>query len=552
MVTQLSPELLGNFFEQVDNDIATLRSMSLVNRFWCRVGIPILWRTPFRIKVRYLWRQPYHNNFAPKLRNIIPVLISFLDSESRQLLKDKDVLLINSLPSSNFDYISFLRELDVHVLHEIVDEWLDHIGINTINEYNDQEDSVIINGHYYKKSRTIYLVIELCKLILRHSNKITSLFISNDIVKGDIIVPYCTFLKNLVSFHGASKSLSYLETLNIRGPYIDDNLLSNLSKICHNVSTLDLNVMNGYFGPDFTTACLPNFIKNQHNLQRIYLGCFYKDISPIIEALQTQIHSIIDIQFASCKFSQSSLMESLMNKCTKLRTITLRSHLNDIKDMKLMIQPLVNCNLTILQHLSLDLWIYEDNRFETIVRYLQKILERYGKSLNQLRLRFDYNKNPNILHEIGQHCINLNTLIFPYHRRDDLDHLLSLLPKLKNLKKLIIEAWNRVYYADEFFPHVGDLIIQTTSRNFEMYWIINNETIDTFLKKCNNLTDHIKSFTYYCKDDPVLHCGVWRAYGDMLEKRGLIRDWSIQILTQYFSSNVQRELSYHIIIFKVV
>ncbi|CAG8630353.1 9568_t:CDS:1, partial [Cetraspora pellucida] len=140
MVTQLSPELLGNVFEQVDNDIATLWSMSLVNRFWCRVGIPILWRTPFRMNVRYLWRQSYYNNFAPRLHNIVPILMSFLDSESRLFLKDKDIF-IASEPSSNFNYVSFLRELDIHVLHEIVDEWLDQVGVNTIIDYtNDHEN----------------------------------------------------------------------------------------------------------------------------------------------------------------------------------------------------------------------------------------------------------------------------------------------------------------------------------------------------------------------------------------------------------------------------
>ncbi|CAG8815478.1 5503_t:CDS:2, partial [Racocetra persica] len=175
--------------------------------------------------------------------------------------------------------------------------------------------------------------------------------------------------------YSTTKSLSHLKILNIRGPYIDDDLLFNLSKICHNVLTLDLNVMNGYFRTNFATNCLPKFIKNQHNLQKIYLGCFYKDISPIVEALQTQIHSLIDIQFTSCRFSQSSLMESLMTKCTKLKTITLKSHLNELKDMKLMLQPLVNCNLTMLRHLSLDVWSYEDSRFETIARYLQKVLE---------------------------------------------------------------------------------------------------------------------------------------------------------------------------------
>src|ERR1044071_8582817 len=45
------PELSTFIAQNLRSDIKTLYSLALVNRFWCRIVIPLLWEDPFSIKI---------------------------------------------------------------------------------------------------------------------------------------------------------------------------------------------------------------------------------------------------------------------------------------------------------------------------------------------------------------------------------------------------------------------------------------------------------------------------------------------------------------------
>jgi hypothetical protein len=47
-----SPEVSTCIIQNLHNNFNTLYSLSLVNRFWCRLAIPLLWEDPFSIKYR--------------------------------------------------------------------------------------------------------------------------------------------------------------------------------------------------------------------------------------------------------------------------------------------------------------------------------------------------------------------------------------------------------------------------------------------------------------------------------------------------------------------
>ena len=44
------PEISTYIIQNLRNNINTLYSLSLVNRFWCRLAIPLLWEDPFSIR----------------------------------------------------------------------------------------------------------------------------------------------------------------------------------------------------------------------------------------------------------------------------------------------------------------------------------------------------------------------------------------------------------------------------------------------------------------------------------------------------------------------
>jgi len=46
------PEISSYIIQNLRNNVNTLCSLVLVNRFWCRLAIPLLWEDPFSVKCR--------------------------------------------------------------------------------------------------------------------------------------------------------------------------------------------------------------------------------------------------------------------------------------------------------------------------------------------------------------------------------------------------------------------------------------------------------------------------------------------------------------------
>ena len=46
------PELSNQIIQNLHNNFNTLYSLALVNHFWCRLTIPLLWEDPFSVKYR--------------------------------------------------------------------------------------------------------------------------------------------------------------------------------------------------------------------------------------------------------------------------------------------------------------------------------------------------------------------------------------------------------------------------------------------------------------------------------------------------------------------
>ncbi|PKY51911.1 hypothetical protein RhiirA4_424860 [Rhizophagus irregularis] len=86
-----SKVLLGNFPELTDDiiryfqdDISTLHSCILVNKFWCQIAIPLLWKDPFSIK-------------NPKNFHFIEIYL--------QKINEKDKTQLNRCGINNDEYI---------------------------------------------------------------------------------------------------------------------------------------------------------------------------------------------------------------------------------------------------------------------------------------------------------------------------------------------------------------------------------------------------------------------------------------------------------------
>ncbi|CAG8649378.1 13173_t:CDS:2 [Rhizophagus irregularis] len=121
-------KLPSNCFEEIldsmDNDRNTLFSCALVNRHWCRLSIPLLWRRPFEYG--------YPKDFGLKL---LKIYISFLAVEEKELLRAQDIkeyyLSWNNLFNNLSEYTYNIQHLSIHIYK------------NNRYEYSDIDDSII-------------------------------------------------------------------------------------------------------------------------------------------------------------------------------------------------------------------------------------------------------------------------------------------------------------------------------------------------------------------------------------------------------------------------
>src|SRR2546429_7780104 len=107
-MSHLIEDCLRIIFIKLQYDRSSLYSCILVNRFWCRIAIPILWKNPYN----------YNHKISPSLCNTI---IYFLLKSSKQLLIDNDI----NLPSPNFsnqplfNYISFFSKISTKFINQL-------------------------------------------------------------------------------------------------------------------------------------------------------------------------------------------------------------------------------------------------------------------------------------------------------------------------------------------------------------------------------------------------------------------------------------------------
>jgi hypothetical protein len=109
------PELTDDIVQYFRNDYKTLHSCVLVNRAWCRLTIPLLWKDPFSIPVKN-----YH---------FIEIYLHNLNEYDKTRLKVHGIK--NKLFPSNtlFNYPSFIQCLNTYKIDQSIEKWIIKVGV---------------------------------------------------------------------------------------------------------------------------------------------------------------------------------------------------------------------------------------------------------------------------------------------------------------------------------------------------------------------------------------------------------------------------------------
>src|SRR5688572_7632120 len=220
MAFQLHTDCLNEIFEHLEGYPTSLRSCLLVNRFWCKIAVRILWKN--------VWNVPNSMNYEYRKYvplSILSTLIACLPNESKNLLYENGISILTPTSKSPlFNYISFIKALSFSNIEFVVDVTLNKKQINTPT-----------NKH---------LVIQ--ELLKAFMNQISSLKSLNYNLR------YLTTINDIpfVSFPGAKDCLTDLLEFKCVSDYYP-KYFHQLPQICHNIQSLSIilhdnnNVSNG-------------------------------------------------------------------------------------------------------------------------------------------------------------------------------------------------------------------------------------------------------------------------------------------------------------------
>src|SRR6266487_2619604 len=101
-------DVLFLILEALQNDSDSLYSCLLVNKTWCKTAMPILWKNPWK----YLR--------CRKMKSLLSVIISHLPNETKEVLKFNGISLLITQQKPLFNYINFIKYLELNRLKEIM------------------------------------------------------------------------------------------------------------------------------------------------------------------------------------------------------------------------------------------------------------------------------------------------------------------------------------------------------------------------------------------------------------------------------------------------
>ncbi|CAB4431926.1 unnamed protein product [Rhizophagus irregularis] len=105
------PELTEDIIQYFRDDISTLHSCILVNKFWCQITIPLLWKDPFSMK-------------NPKNLHFIEIYLQKINEKDKEQL-NRCGINNNVFPSKTlFNYSYFIKCINTRNIYSIIIKWI--------------------------------------------------------------------------------------------------------------------------------------------------------------------------------------------------------------------------------------------------------------------------------------------------------------------------------------------------------------------------------------------------------------------------------------------
>src|SRR5581483_4018211 len=168
------PEISTYIIQNLRNNFNTLYSLTLVNRFWCRLAIPLPWEDPFSIE--------YKHNFTS---HFLETYFLFLDDNDKSIVNEIKLIKIdlNLQKPPLFNYPSLIKTLNFLNLESHVTKWLS--SSTTLNQKS--LFPLICSQYYYyyglleaidrcNKEKLKVIYIALLKMFMKNNASLNNLY----------------------------------------------------------------------------------------------------------------------------------------------------------------------------------------------------------------------------------------------------------------------------------------------------------------------------------------------------------------------------------------
>ncbi|GBC32758.2 hypothetical protein RIR_jg12154.t1 [Rhizophagus irregularis DAOM 181602=DAOM 197198] len=412
-MSKLPLETIEEILSYIDeDDITTFHSLSFINRTWCNLCIPHLWKKPFNIK--------NNNNNSKNLYKIITIILSFLDEEQKSVLKlNEKKTGIFSTKKLLYNYPSYIRQLDFNKLFLLITEWIiknkkyrtkfkENYFIKNSDKFTfdfsifkeDEEDyelnfsyNRIIERCCLKDQEKLAFFEYIFKIIIARSKGIRKLFVDiyheNEEIAYTIPKDYFKYIFELKDF---GKCFSGLNEFSCKGNFHKTWLINGIKKYSHDIRKLTIYPWNRNYINDLRVKDLKGLLKAQKNLKSLSFSVDSEVEKKVIECMQGNISKTLE----SFNMKYGDLTDNelkYLSKCKKLKklcfdTVYFDESINILDLLKEFIKnndinDILSTLLVSCSNLS-NFYVNIDNQSDIILFF--KILRQFKHSLKSINV----------------------------------------------------------------------------------------------------------------------------------------------------------------------
>jgi hypothetical protein len=289
----------------LQDDLNTLYSCILVNRRFCRIFIPILWKNPFKFITK-----------ENKLLEIFNTIIHCFELRDKQRLIHERLIKIKDLPTTSkayFKYHNFIKEFELNPIQKGMRLWTTKYTAKTRANGTPSPNRV--------KNSVVILNQLIGKLLFNEENQFDSINIFyTDLLSGpNTLFNICDFnnhKKSLIKVNKLTLSFFHRNTTSDLLHYITNNILSLQNVLSPNIQHLQISIDTTKNHSLFTFNLI-NFIKSQNNLKSLLISPFCKKgdfnsyFIPLFDALKNHSNSLTFLKLKYFSISTNQLLSIL-------------------------------------------------------------------------------------------------------------------------------------------------------------------------------------------------------------------------------------------------